>query len=149
MGGMVARSHPVETRLNIGPRYLLPPPGEGRALAPRGAALPAPVEPPQPPGPVAPRAEPEPRRARRAEAAEADASPADRAGPDGRRAADRIPPAASAGGPAAPGARGASAPFLAQVLAQEAIGPGLHIEPWREAMAAYARAASAGGRPAA
>lgn len=148
---MVAPSHPVETRLNIGPRYLLPPPAEGRALVPRGAALPAPVEPVAPPDRVAPRAEAAEADRFLADRTGADRAGADAAGPDaaGGRSAGRLPPAAPPRGPAVPAAPGASAPFLAQALAQEAIGPGLHIEPWREAMAAYARAASAGGRPAA
>lgn len=37
--------------------------------------------------------------------------------------------------------RGASATFLAQQIAQERLGKGLHIEPLREAADAYARAA--------
>jgi hypothetical protein len=40
-----------------------------------------------------------------------------------------------------PDMRGASAPFLAQQIAQERLGKGLHIEPLREAADAYARAA--------
>jgi hypothetical protein len=43
-----------------------------------------------------------------------------------------------------------SAPFVAQVIAQEVMQTGLHIEPWRQATNAYERAASisatAGGR---
>jgi hypothetical protein len=40
---------------------------------------------------------------------------------------------------AAPG----TAPFVTQVLAQEVLKSGLHIEPWRQAIDAYERAAGA------
>ncbi len=35
-----------------------------------------------------------------------------------------------------------AAPLMAQMIAQEVIGAGLHIEPWRQAMAAYGRASA-------
>ncbi|UEM06475.1 hypothetical protein JL101_013895 [Skermanella rosea] len=46
------------------------------------------------------------------------------------------PPPESGRGWAAPG----SAPFVAQVLAQEVLKTGLYIEPWRQAISAYERA---------
>lgn len=42
----------------------------------------------------------------------------------------------------------ASAAFLAQQIAQERVGKGLHIEPLREAVVAYARAAGLSRVPA-
>ena len=50
-------------------------------------------------------------------------------------------PAAETGrrGWSAPG----TAPFVTQVLAQEVLKSGLHIEPWRQAIDAYERAAGA------
>jgi hypothetical protein len=51
---------------------------------------------------------------------------------------------AGAGPPDIPGA---SAPFLAQQIAQERLGKGLHIEPLREAADAYARAAGLSRTP--
>jgi len=52
-----------------------------------------------------------------------------------------IAPAAESGqrGWSAPG----TAPFVTQVLAQEVLKSGLHIEPWRQAIDAYERAAGA------
>jgi len=52
-----------------------------------------------------------------------------------------VAPAAEAGrrGWSAPG----TAPFVTQVLAQEVLKSGLHIEPWRQAIDAYERAAGA------
>jgi hypothetical protein len=38
-----------------------------------------------------------------------------------------------------------TAPFVTQVLAQEVLKSGLYIEPWRQAINAYERAAEAGG----
>ena len=51
-------------------------------------------------------------------------------------AAPPLPPLESRRGWAAPG----SAPFVAQVLAQEVLKTGLYIEPWRQAISAYERA---------
>jgi hypothetical protein len=52
-----------------------------------------------------------------------------------------VAPAAETGrrGWSAPG----TAPFVTQVLAQEVLKSGLHIEPWRQAIDAYERAAGA------
>ena len=52
-----------------------------------------------------------------------------------------VAPAAETGrrGWSAPG----TAPFVTQVLAQEVLKSGLHIEPWRQAIEAYERAAGA------
>ena len=52
-----------------------------------------------------------------------------------------VTPAAETGrrGWSAPG----TAPFVTQVLAQEVLKSGLHIEPWRQAIDAYERAAGA------
>src|SRR4051812_6637481 len=52
-----------------------------------------------------------------------------------------LAPAAETGqrGWSAPG----TAPFVTQVLAQEVLKSGLHIEPWRQAIDAYERAAGA------
>jgi len=52
-----------------------------------------------------------------------------------------VEPAAETGrrGWSAPG----TAPFVTQVLAQEVLKTGLHIEPWRQAIDAYERAAGA------
>lgn len=56
------------------------------------------------------------------------------------READPAPdPENARRGWAAPG----TAPFVTQVLAQEVLKSGLHIEPWRQAIDAYERAAGA------
>ncbi|WP_158045136.1 hypothetical protein [Skermanella pratensis] len=89
------------------------------------------------------------RRPRRAAEREADTATAgtasDRADPAARRddaeaphrsAMSAQPASESRRGWAAPG----SAPFVAQVLAQEVLKTGLYIEPWRQAISAYERA---------
>lgn len=88
-----------------------------------------------------------PRRAADREADDATAGTAfDRADPAARREDVEAPrQSAIAAQPQAAESRRAwaapgSAPFVAQVLAQEVLKTGLYIEPWRQAISAYERA---------
>jgi hypothetical protein len=142
--------------LKIGPRYLLPPPAasESRALVPSagqadGTAI------------AAVRAA-DPARPRQGEASggtQARAQDPIRNGtpgtatstepPAGRASPAPAPTPALAVAAEAPGRVGAapSAAFVTQALAQERVGAGLHIEPWREAVAAYERTRALGPAP--
>jgi hypothetical protein len=61
---------------------------------------------------------------------------------DFQREVDAAPSSQTGGrGWSAPG----TAPFVTQVLAQEVLTAGLYIEPWRQAIDAYERAANAAG----
>jgi len=115
-------------------QLLLPAPGA--ATAPRTE----PAAPSPPPIPPVPRIAGE----RRADGREAESDAAGlppraaAASRDPRRDAPRAAPLTGTGGPASGGATA----FAAQLFAQTGLGQGLHIEPWRSGIAAYARSAA-------
>ncbi|MGQ9370953.1 hypothetical protein [Azospirillum sp. A39] len=74
-----------------------------------------------------------------------------RAGGSGGSAGGDLPAGGGGRAPVSAGpvplTAGPTAGYVAQTIAQEAIGTGLHIEPWNAALAAYRRAASGPAMP--
>jgi len=63
------------------------------------------------------------------------------------RFGDSLPPERPVHPSPMPRGMGPTIAFLTQTIAQEAMGTGLHIEPWRTALGAYHRAGSGGHGP--